>query len=107
MKLYSLERRRLRGDLIEVFKILSGLEGIEEGILFQRSKTINHLRGHSKKLFKPALKKGLFRKYFFSIRTINEWNNLPGHVVNAETTNIFKSKLDALWYKNGYGVTKA
>ena len=33
--MYSLERRRLRGDLIEVFKILSGKERIDPSTFFQ------------------------------------------------------------------------
>ena len=31
----SLEQRSVRGDLIETFKILNGLEGIEKSKLFQ------------------------------------------------------------------------
>ena len=107
LKLYSLEQRRLRGDLIEAYKILNGLEGIEESKLFQRSTHIQ-LRGHKDKLFKPALNKGLnIRKNFFSIRVIKEWNSLPAYVVEAETTNSFKNKLDAYWSEKGYGVRKA
>jgi len=107
MGLYSLETRRLRGDLIETFKIMNGLEGIEKTRMF----TINphtRSRGHSFKLFKPALKKGLnCRKNFFSNRVISTWNSLPGTVVQAKTTNQFKNRLDGYWSEYGYGVIKA
>jgi len=108
LKLYSLETRRKRGDLIETYKILNGLEGIEENKLFTRNTNPFQLRGHEDKLFKPALKKGLnSRKNFFSTRVISEWNNLPAHVVNTKTTNQFKNQLDAYWKKTGYGGIKA
>jgi len=51
--LYSLERRRLRGDLIEVFKILTGKEHIDPSTFFQLTDDTTGLRGHSMKLFKP------------------------------------------------------
>ena len=34
--LTSLETRRIRADLIEVFKIMNGLEGLNEEIFFKR-----------------------------------------------------------------------
>ena len=49
--LYSLQRRRLRGDLIETYKILTGEERINSEQLFQKATTID-LRGHSFKLYK-------------------------------------------------------
>ena len=43
------------------------------------------------KLFKPALNKNLnCRKQFFTMRVINQWNELPTHVVNAKSVNAFK-----------------
>jgi len=39
----------------------------------------------------------VLRKYFFSNRVVNVWNSLPGHVVNADTVNCFKSRLDKFW----------
>ena len=42
--LTTLECRRLRADLIEVFKILKGFEGIEEELFFQRH--LSNTRGH-------------------------------------------------------------
>ncbi|XP_072030185.1 uncharacterized protein [Amphiura filiformis] len=111
MKLYSLEQRRLRGDLIETFKIMKGLEGITSTKLFTLNTQRHRGRGHNYKLYKSsALKKGLnCRKNFFSIRAISEWNNLPETVVEAKTTNQFKTQLDKFWCKseNGYGVKKA
>ena len=37
---------------------------------------------------------GDLRKYYFTNRAINIWNNLPSHVVLSDTVNTFKSRLD-------------
>ena len=44
--LYSLERRRLRGDMIEMFKILKGIDKISADELFNRVDS-DRTRGHS------------------------------------------------------------
>ena len=67
LKLFSLEERRLRGDLIQTFKLLTGKENVDYEILFNRS--TNHLRGHSFKLSKSQCNK-LCRRRFFSQRVI-------------------------------------
>ena len=36
----------------------------------------------------------------FSYRVINVWNSLPQHVVDAETLNSFKARLDKHWQGN-------
>jgi len=36
-------------------------------------------------------------KQFFSNRIIAVWNCLPNIIVNAESTNIFKNRLDRFW----------
>ena len=59
LNLYILEAIRRRGDMIEVYRILNGLEGIEESKLFQRHNNPFQVRGHNLKLYKPGLKKGL------------------------------------------------
>jgi len=48
--LMSLEARRVRGDLIEVFKPLNGRYAIDTDVFFNYDK--GKRRGHSKKLFK-------------------------------------------------------
>ena len=45
--MYTLQRRRLRGDLIETYKILTGKERVDSRLFFQLSADIDNLRGHS------------------------------------------------------------
>ena len=49
--LTTLETRRLRGDIIEVFKIFKGFENVSYNTYFTFSQS--GLRGHSFKLYKP------------------------------------------------------
>ena len=48
----KLTTRRLRGDLIEVFKLLTGRENIDHTHLFQLDDTSYNTRGHKYKLKK-------------------------------------------------------
>ena len=34
------------------------------------------------------------RKYYFSARIVNIWNSLPNHVVDVNSVNLFKARLD-------------
>ena len=61
-KLFSLEERRLRGDLIQTFKLLTWKENVDHEILFNQSTT--HLRGHSLKLSKSQCNKLCIRRFF-------------------------------------------
>ena len=72
-KLISLEMRRLRCDLIEVFKMANGTESLRAEHFFQMSSS-NRTRGHSKKFFKSRSRLNV-RQNFFSQRVINPWNS--------------------------------
>ena len=98
--LYSLERRRLRGDMIETFKILTGKENINPGDFFTPADTSGGLRGHRLTLFKPR-NYTTVRRNFFSSRVVNEWNRLPQVVVEAPSVNTFKNRLDKYWKDMG------
>ena len=50
---------------------------------------------------KPFVKNKV-HKHFFSIRVINDWNNLPPGVVNAVSLDTFKTKLDKIWSDKKY-----
>ena len=53
-------------------------------------------RGHSLKIFKQHARTFVKREAFAS-RTINDWNMLPSHVVEATNVNMFKNELDRHW----------
>ena len=98
--LTTLETRRLRGDQIEVFKILNGYENIESNIFFE-IKESKITRGHNFKLVKKQSRLDV-RKYSFSQRTINVWNNLSTDCVHASSVNMFKNRIDKYLVKAGY-----
>lgn len=92
LNLFSLERRRIRGDLIEAFKILNQFENVEPNDFFRRSMTTN-LRGHSDKLFKSRSVK-LCRRNFFSQKIVDNWNSLPQELIDSTSVDVFKRRLD-------------
>jgi len=91
-ELTTLEKRRIRGDLIETYKILKGFENVDHKKFFHLNSDCK-TRGHSLKLSKCRSSLDL-RKYFFSQRVVDYWNRLPQHVVEADTVNTFKNRLD-------------
>ena len=91
LNLTTLELRRHRGDLIETFKILKGLESIPVNSLFELNTSIT--RGNSLKLTKPRSRLNI-RHNNFSQQVINGWNRLPEHVVASTTVNGFKNAID-------------
>ena len=98
--LTTLETRRLRGDQIEVFKILNGHENIDPNIFF-KIKTGKITRGHDFTLVKGQNRLD-FRKYSFSQRTVNEWNKLSADCVHSSSVNMFKNRIDNYLVRAGY-----
>jgi hypothetical protein len=96
--LTTLGTRRVRADLIEVYKIFKGLDKVEEKDFFQRNREgINYHNGRTRgNVFK--LQKRRFRldvaKYNFGNRVVNEWNRLPDRIVKIEGLGNFKGELD-------------
>ena len=96
--LTTLETRRLRGDEIEVFKIVNGYEDVDRNMFF-KLKEGSRTRGHKAALVKEQCRLDM-RKYSFSQRVINEWNKLPNDCVNASSVNMFKNRIE-IFYKGG------
>jgi len=93
----SLKDRRLRGDMIEVYKLLTGKEKINYEQFFTLADKHYSLRGHDKKLVKERSRLDT-RKFFFSQRVVNSWNSLPAEVVNAASANRFKNAYERWCY---------
>ena len=98
--LTTIETRRLRGDQIEVFKILNGYENIDRNMFFSLKKD-SRTRGHEVKLVKDQCRLDI-SKHSFSQRTINEWNKLSTDCVTASSVNMFKNKVDTYLRRAGY-----
>ena len=90
--LYTRERRRLRGDMIETFKILKDKDKISADELFNRVDS-DRTRDHSLRVKKRRVKT-VARQGSSTQRGVNAWNGLPGKVVAAETVDKFKLELD-------------
>jgi len=82
---------RLRGDLIEVFKILEGYENIDQEVFFNMSQS--SIRGHSLKLNKKRVRLDV-AKFSFSNRVVNEWNILDEEISSGCSLAGSKRKLD-------------
>ena len=103
LNLYSLERRRVTGDLIEVFKWVKGFNKMDiNKILIIKEKVRTRTNGF--KLDKFRFRKDIFKNWFTN-GLVEEWNKLSKHVVSATTVNSFKKRLDISMDKeNGWEV---
>ena len=97
LKLSTLKYRRARGDMIEVYKIVTHKYESLISPCIARNEQVK-TRGTSLKL-KVERSKYDLRKYSFTSRIVNLWNSLPESVISADSTNIFKNRLDKFWLK--------
>ena len=90
--LFSLEKRRLRGDLTAAFQYLKGAYKKAQEGLFTRA-CGDRTRGDG-----FQLQEGRFRldvgKKFFTVRAVRHWNRLPREAVDAPSLEVFEARLD-------------
>ena len=73
----TLEERRIRGDMITLYKIVHGIDILDKEIV--KVAPSNYLRGHGKRLRKETCTSDI-KKYSFPYRSIEKWNKLrSGH----------------------------
>ncbi len=97
LNLFSLERRRLRADLILAFKIFKDEVDLNPSDFFLRPPRAG-LRGHTYRLLQGPSRLRR-RSGAFSVRVVKYWNKLPAHQVLAPSVPIFKKQLDRHWFE--------
>ena len=92
--LFSLGKRRLRGDLINIYKYLKGggrqvgKARLFSGVCSERTRS-NGLKLEHRKFCTNMWKN------FFVVRVTEPWNRLPRKIVESPSLEIFKTHLDA------------
>ena len=113
----TLEQRRERGDLIIMYRIMTGKDDVPHTTWFKmmsdRDNTGVQTRTDTGTLnvLPPSQAQNEIRKHFFSQRVVEKWNKLPDLVKQADRVNTFKNRLDdvmfprARWSHNTRQVT--
>ncbi|KAK4816842.1 hypothetical protein QYF61_023906 [Mycteria americana] len=90
--LFSLEKRRLRGDLIAAFQYFKGAYRKDRDRLFSKA-CCDKTKSNGFKLREGRLRLDL-RKKIFTKRVVKHWTRLPREVADAPSLETFKVRLD-------------
>ena len=97
--LTTLEERRIRGDLIQVYKTMHGIDDVRIDTWFQRvnpnpvNRVPTRFTSDCWNLIEPSFD-SVIRRNFWSVRSVERWNNLPIELKSSNSVNTFKINYD-------------
>ena len=105
--LTTLEERRRRGDAIETFKTLNGLNGVDSEKWFKKESENSRATRRNTEVTEEGERRKTdiliveaarleIRKNSFNIRAAKAWNEIPEEVKDRRSVNAFKNAYD-LW----------
>lgn len=94
LNLTSLELRRKRGDIIQMYKLFNNDYVRWCNQDFMNIPNYYSTRGHNKKLKTELVKNCNQRFNFYSNRVVSLWNGLDSEAVNAQNMNAFKKAIE-------------
>jgi hypothetical protein len=95
----SLERRRDKTDIVQVYKILNGVDKVDAKTWFttqEHNRTrMTRNSEYDKNLIRTKVSRTDLRANTFSQRVINKWNGLPNNLKDAPSIHVFKRLLNS------------
>ena len=101
----TLEERRRRGDLLQAYRVFSGVDDVDPSLWFEmagggeREIATRHRNGFLNVKKTEVRPRTDLRRNFWSQRVIDPWNGLPNQVKQAESLDVFKNGIDNLLFK--------
>jgi len=95
LKLTTLTERRAELDMVEVYKMMTGISKVDYQTWFtkpttQEGQRVTRLAAGPLNVIMPASRLEL-RRNFFSVRACEKWNSLPQEVKSAKSVKCFKN----------------
>ena len=103
----TLEARRLRGDLLQAYRVLNGVDDVDPKKWFTMAQERNGASStrHTNGVLnvERGEGKGDVRRNFWSQRVVDPWNSLPDEIKKAKSLNEFKNAIDNLRQRSNGG----